>query len=163
MGKSTRKQLLNPLFPEEWDLSINLANWRKNDGKKVAVTGHEYYTDHCKDPGNISDADIVIEVAVPAQTTVELCATEASKILNKEDTVAIYGSNQVAAEGILTANVNLNVLGSDPTQNVLAVGFDAGATIKTAVRDGIMLGAVTQAPMESGPGYRGNINKNRRQ
>jgi predicted nucleic acid-binding Zn-ribbon protein len=35
----------------------------KNDGKKVAVTGHEYYTDHCKDPGNISDADIVIEVA----------------------------------------------------------------------------------------------------
>lgn len=122
----------------------------KNDGKKVAVTGHEYYTDHCKDPGNISDADIVIEVAVPAQTTVELCATEASKILNKEDTVAIYGSNQVAAEGILTANVNLNVLGSDPTQNVLAVGFDAGATIKTAVRDGIMLGAVTQAPMEMG-------------
>ena len=75
---------------------------------------------------------------------------EASKILNKEDTVAIYGSNQVAAEGILTANVNLNVLGSDPTQNVLAVGFDAGATIKTAVRDGIMLGAVTQAPMEMG-------------
>ena len=72
------------------------------------------------------------------------------KILNKEDTVAIYGSNQVAAEGILTANVNLNVLGSDPTQNVLAVGFDAGATIKTAVRDGIMLGAVTQAPMEMG-------------
>ena len=122
----------------------------KNDGKKVAVTGHEYYTDHCKDPGNISDADIVIEVAVPAQTTVELCATEASKILNKEDTVAIYGSNQVAAEGILTANVNLNVLGSDPTQNVLAVGFDAGETIKTAVRDGIMLGAVTQAPMEMG-------------
>ena len=36
----------------------------KNDGKKVAVTGHEYYTDHCKDPGNISDADIVIERCV---------------------------------------------------------------------------------------------------
>lgn len=34
LGKSTRKQLLNPLFPEEWDLSINLANWRKMTGKK---------------------------------------------------------------------------------------------------------------------------------
>ena len=122
----------------------------KNDGKTVAVTGHEYYSNHCKEPGTLSDADIIIDVAVPAQTTVELCATEASKILNKEDTIAIYGSNQVAAEGILTANVNLNCLGSDPSQNILAVGFDAGATIKAAVRDGVMLGAVTQAPIEMG-------------
>ena len=34
--------------------------------------------------------------------------------MNKEDTIAIFGSNQVSAEGVLTANNNLNVLGSDP-------------------------------------------------
>ena len=36
--------------------------------------------------------------------------------MNKEDTIAIFGSNQVSAEGVLTANNNLNVLGSDPEQ-----------------------------------------------
>ena len=55
------------------------------DGKSVAVIGNEYYVNNCKDKGDEASADIIIEVAVPAQTTVELCATEASVILNKAD------------------------------------------------------------------------------
>ncbi|MCD7819120.1 MAG: substrate-binding domain-containing protein [Lachnospiraceae bacterium] len=120
------------------------------DGYTVAVIGNEYYVNNCDDAGDESTADIIIEVAVPAQTTVELCATEASNILNKEDTIAIFGSNEVSANGVLTANENLGVLGSDPETSILAVGFDAGTVIKTAVADGTMFGAVTQSPLAMG-------------
>lgn len=121
------------------------------DGKTVAVIGNEYYVNNCKDAGDEASADIIIEVAVPAQTTVELCATEASVILNKADTIGVFGSNQVAAEGILTANGNLSVLGTDAAAgDILAAGFDAGSVIKGAIKDGTMFGAVTQSPLAMG-------------
>lgn len=129
------------------DRMIELA---AEDGLTVAVVGNEYYVNNCSDAGDEASANIIIDVAVPAQTTVELCATEASNILNKADTIGIFGSNQVAAEGILTANGNLNVLGSDPSTSILAAGFDAGSTIKAAVTDGTMFGAVTQSPLAMG-------------
>ena len=120
------------------------------DGKKVAVVGNEFYVNGAKDKGDEASADIIIEVAVPAQTTVELCATEASAIMNKEDVIGIFGSNQVAAEGILSANENLNKLGTEPGSTILAAGFDAGSVIKQAIRDGKMFGAVTQSPLAMG-------------
>ena len=121
------------------------------DGKTVAVIGNDKYVNDAKaEVVAEADADIIIEVAVPAQTTVELCATEASVIMNKADTIGMFGSNQVAAEGILTANENLNVLGTDPETSVLAAGFDAGSVIKGAINDGKMYGAVTQSPLAMG-------------
>ena len=122
----------------------------KADGKTVGVEGHEYYVNAAKDAGDASSADIIIDVAVPAQTTVELCATEASAIMNKSDLIGIFGSNQVAAEGILSANETLQILGSDPASTVLAAGFDAGSVIKAAVRERVMYGAVTQSPLAMG-------------
>ncbi len=129
------------------DKIIELAS---ADGKKVAVIGNDYYVSKCSNAGDEKSADIIIEVAVPAQTTVELCATEASVILNKSDTIGIFGSNQVAAEGILTANENLDKLGSDPATKILAAGFDAGSVIKGAIKSGTMFGAVTQSPLAMG-------------
>ena len=120
------------------------------DGKKVAVVGNEFYVNGAKDKGDEASADIIIEVAVPAQTTVELCATEASAIMNKEDVIGIFGSNQVAAEGILSADANLNKLGTEAGKDILAAGFDAGTVIKTAIKDGKMFGAVTQSPLAMG-------------
>ena len=121
------------------------------DGKTVAVKGNEFYVNAAEGAdADAKDADVVIQVAVPAQTTVELCSTEAANIMNKEDTIAIFGSNQVSAEGVLTANNNLNVLGSDPEKNIIAAGFDAGSVIKAAVKDGTLLGAVTQSPLMMG-------------
>jgi len=120
------------------------------DGKKVAVVGNEYYVNKCAAAGDEASADIIVEVAVPAQTTVELCATEASVIMNKSDLIGIFGSNQVAAEGILSANETLNVLGKDPATSVLAAGFDAGSVIKGAINAGTMFGAVTQSPLAMG-------------
>lgn len=121
------------------------------DGKTVAVIGNDkYVADATAETVGESEADIIIEVAVPAQTTVELCATEASVIMNKADTIGMFGSNQVSAEGILTANENLNVLGTTPGDTILAAGFDAGSVIKAAITDGKMYGAVTQSPLAMG-------------
>lgn len=122
----------------------------KADGKTVAVVGNDFYKGQVKNNGDEKSADIILEVAVPAQTTVEMCATEAANIMNKEDTIAMFGSNQVSAEGVLTADQNLSKLGSDPEKNIIAVGFDAGKTIKAAVESGKLLGAVTQSPLMQG-------------
>ena len=121
----------------------------KADGYTVAVVGNDFYVNQVKDNGDQASADIILEVAVPAQTTVELCATEASNIMNKDDTIAMFGSNQVSAEGVLTANQNLNKLGTDEGK-IVGAGFDAGAVLKAAVKDGTMLGAVTQSPLMQG-------------
>ena len=120
------------------------------DGKKVAVVGNDYYVGKVEKNNDEKSADIIIEIAVPAQTTVELCSTEAANIMNKDDTIAMFGSNQVSAEGLLTANQNLNVLGSDADAKIVAAGFDAGSTIKAAVADKTLLGAVTQSPLMQG-------------
>ena len=124
----------------------------KADGKTVAVKGNEFYVNAAEGAdAEEADADVVIQVAVPAQTTVELCSTEAQAILSQENCIAIFGSNQVAAEGVLAANANLNVLGSDAANgDVIGVGFDAGSIIKAAVTDGTFLGAVTQSPLMMG-------------
>ena len=122
------------------------------DGKTVAVSGNEFYVNAAEGAdADAKDADVVIQVAVPAQTTVELCSTEAQAILSQENCIAIFGSNQVSAEGVLAANANLNVLGSDPANgDVVGVGFDAGSIIKAAVKDGTFIGAVTQSPLMMG-------------
>ena len=122
------------------------------DGKTVAVKGNEFYVNAAKGAdAEEADADVVIQVAVPAQTTVELCSTEAQAILSQENCIAVFGSNQVSAEGVLAANANLNVLGSDPANgDVVGVGFDAGSIIKAAVKDGTFIGAVTQSPLMMG-------------
>ena len=122
------------------------------DGKTVAVSGNEFYVNAAEGAdADAKDADVVIQVAVPAQTTVELCSNEAQAILSKENCIAIFGSNQTAAEGVLAANANLNVLGSDAgAGDVIGVGFDAGSIIKAAVKDGTFIGAVTQSPLMMG-------------
>ncbi len=122
------------------------------DGKTVAVTGNEFYVNAAQGAdATEADADVIIQVAVPAQTTVELCSTEAQAILSQENCIAIFGSNQTAAEGVLAANANLNVLGSDAAAgDVIGVGFDAGSIIKAAVQDGTFIGAVTQSPLMMG-------------
>ncbi len=120
------------------------------DGYKVFVTGNQKYVGDSKgSTGTEANADVILEVRVPSQTTTELCATEAGVILNEADTIAIFGSNQVAAEGIITANGTLQVCGTGDDQ-IIAVGFDSGSVIKGAVKGNTMYGAVTQAPVTIG-------------
>lgn len=123
----------------------------KNDNKKVAVIGSDKYVDDAKDAGDVNGANVIIEVRVPAQATSELCATEAGVLLNEPDLIGIMGTNQETAEGIITANEMLGKLGVDPAAgNIIACGFDSGATIVSAIENGTMYGAVTQSPRFQG-------------
>ena len=113
---------------------------------EVALEGDTFYCDNAKVESK-ADAKVVIETLVPAQVTAELSLTDANTILSKEDTIAIYGSNQHSAEAIVSANENLQVCGPD---GIIAAGFDSGAVILGAVREGIFAGAITQAPLAMG-------------
>ena len=116
------------------------------DGKTVAVIGSDKYVTDCKDAGDAATADVIIEVRVPASATSELCATEAGVLLNKEDLIAIMGTNQETAAGIVTADETIGKLGV----SVVGAGFDSGAAVAGAVESGKLLGAVTQAPRFQG-------------
>lgn len=120
------------------------------DGIKVAVEGNELYVNAAEGASAMAEASVIIEVAVPAQTTVELSAAEAQKIMAKDDTVAMFGSNQTTVEGVITANGTLNRLGTDPETSIIAAGFDAGTPQKEAILAGQLIGSVTQSPLMMG-------------
>ena len=120
------------------------------DGVKVAIEGNEFYVNAAEGVVPAAEASVIIEVAVPAQTTVELSSAEAQKIMAKADTIAIFGSNQVTAEGVITANGTLNKLGTDPATSINAAGFDAGTPQKEAINAGQLIGSVTQSPLMMG-------------
>jgi len=118
------------------------------DGKTVSVEGNDKYVADSK--GEKTDgADVIIEVLVPAQVTSELSAIDCQTLLNKADTIAVYGSNQHSGEAMVTANENLKKFGTGDDQ-IIGVAFDSGEVIKGAVADGTFVGAVTQAPVAMG-------------
>ena len=114
-------------------------------GIKTAVVGHDKFKNNVSE----ADAKVVIEVRVPAQVDDAAGKTEASTVLEKEDTVAIYGSNEFAAKAIINANGGFkeSKLGKD---KILAVGFDSGALQQDAIRKGVFVGSVTQDPVQIG-------------
>lgn len=118
------------------------------DGYTVNVEGNDRYVSDSKCE-KTADAQVVIEVLVPATVEAALSATDCATLLNKADTIAIYGSNQHSGEAMVTGNENLNKFGSGEDQ-VIAAAFDSGAVIKAAVADGTFLGAITQAPVSMG-------------
>ena len=126
------------------DEMIKLCN---ADGKKVAVVGNEFYVGAATGAVAEAEAEVIIEVGVPSQTVVAEAAAVAQAIMAKEDTIAIFGSNQTTAEGVITANETLNVLGAD---GIIAAGFDAGAPQKAAINAGQLIGSVTQSPLMMG-------------
>ncbi len=117
-------------------------------GKTINVEGNDKFVNGSKCE-KTQGANVIIEVLVPAQVTSELSSIDCQTLLNKADTIAVYGSNQHSGEAMVTANENLNKFGTGDT-NVIGVAFDSGAVIKAAVKDGTFLGAVTQAPVAMG-------------
>jgi len=113
----------------------------KADGiTAVAVVGHDMWKNGTAE----KDAAVILDVSVAATSGAADCATAASTVLNK-DVIAVYGSNESAANGILDATEEGAKLGK-----IVAVGFDAGIRQKTAVRAGYFLGSVTQDPYNIG-------------
>ena len=107
----------------------------------VSVEGHDSLK------SEKSGAKVVLDVGIPAEVKDVDSAAVASAILEKNDLIAIYGSNEFAANAIITANEGLDKLGAD---KVIAVGFDAGKKLLDAVRAKTFAGAVTQDPVQIG-------------
>lgn len=118
------------------------------DGNKVKLEGNEKYVGDSK-LESVDDGNVIIEILVPSQVTSELSAIDCQTLLNKEDTICIYGSNQHSGDSMVVGNENLQKFGTGEDQ-VLGVTFDSGAVIKAAVADGTFAGAVTQAPVAMG-------------
>lgn len=108
---------------------------------KVSVEGHDSLK--AEKPG----AKVILEVGIPAEVKDADAAFVASAILEKEDLVAIYGSNEFAANAIITANEGLDKIGEG---KVVAVGFDAGAKQLDAIKAKLFAGSVTQDPVQIG-------------
>ena len=108
---------------------------------KVSVEGHDSLKNEK------SGAKVIIDVGIPAEVKDADAAAVASAILEKSDLIAIYGSNEFAANAIITANEGLDKIGDG---KVVAVGFDAGSKQLQAIRDGLFAGSVTQDPVQIG-------------
>lgn len=111
----------------------------------VAVAGH----DKLKNDVKADDAKVIIETRVPATINDAAGQTEAQTLLEKDDLIAIYGSNEFAAKSIINADDALsgNVIGKD---GVIAVGFDSGAMQIDAIKNERFYGSVTQDPVQIG-------------
>ena len=118
------------------------------DGYTVKLEGDARYINDANVESD-ENGKVIIETLVPAQVTSELSLIDCNTLMSKDDTIAIYGSNQHSAEAIISANENLQVLGTGEN-DIIAAGFDSGAVIKAAVADGTMFGAITQAPVAMG-------------
>ena len=108
--------------------------------KDVAVIGHDKYANGVKE----SAAAVIIDVGISATTSATDIASAVSALINK-DPIAIFASNEGAANGILDATNEGANLG-----DIVAVGFDAGIRQKTAVSAGYFLGSITQDPYNIG-------------
>lgn len=126
------------------DKMVELAEGELGEGA-VAVTGHEKLeNDVSKD-----EASLLIETRVPAELTDAAGQTEAQTLLNKDDLIAIYGSNEFAAKAIINADnaISGGKIGPD---KVIAVGFDSGSLQIDAIEDDRFFGSVTQDPVAIG-------------
>ena len=113
----------------------------------VDISGQTNYVEPAS-----GEVKVKIIVKVPPTTSAKDIQSLAQSLLTQKGLIAIYGSNQGAADGILAASSD----GSDfdkakgKYKDIVAVGFDAGKGQKTAVSNGWFLGSITQDPFQIG-------------
>lgn len=108
---------------------------------KVSVEGHQSLAH------KVEGAKVIIDLAIPAEVKDADAAGVATALLEKPDLIAIYGSNEFAANAIITANEGSDKLGKD---KIIAVGFDSGKKQIDAIQQGLFVGSVTQNPVQIG-------------
>ena len=122
------------------EMAIELDN--VNEGE-VAIVGHDRFNNGVSE----NEASVIIELSVPTQATDSAIQTAAQTLFNKDDLIAIFGTNELAANGIVNAN---QAVGDRLNDDVIGGGFDAGALQLEAVRDGTLYGSITQNPVQIG-------------
>ncbi len=126
------------------DKMVKLIESMDSFGKNsVSIIGHTKFAN------GVSNGKVVIDIAIPPEINDTQGQTSAQTLLNKNDLIAIYGSNEFAAKAIINADAAISGgrIGAD---KVVAVGFDSGALQQDAVRNRKFLGSVTQDPVSIG-------------
>lgn len=114
----------------------------------VEVKGHTVFSVKSTDKNKIK-ATIIVNV--PATTTSSDMKSGAELLLSSKDIVAVYASNENAVGGILSAtNDGSDFATNRKYGNIIAIGFDAGRTQKTAIEKGWLYGSITQDPYQIG-------------
>ncbi|MFV0351064.1 MAG: substrate-binding domain-containing protein [Oscillospiraceae bacterium] len=114
--------------------------------ENVEVKGHDKYNKAAS-----GEAKLVINVNVPPTTAADAMKTGAETLLGAGNLSAIYGSNENAAGGILAASNDGQEFAEGGKYNgIIAIGFDAGKTQRTAVENGWFYGSITQDPFQIG-------------
>jgi ribose transport system substrate-binding protein len=112
----------------------------------VEVTGHSLY----EEPAT-GDVVVTIQASIPPTTNDSDLKNAAEALLNVDNIVGIFCSNEGAVGGMLNATTDGSDLGDGGRYDGLIVaGFDAGIAQKNAVREGWFIGSVTQDPFQIG-------------
>jgi ribose transport system substrate-binding protein len=111
---------------------------------KVEVKGHDKYVK----AATSGSAAVIIQVVVPPSTSVTDCTAGAQSLLAMDNLLGIFASNSGSVDGIMAATTDGKDLdrATGKYKNLLVVGFDAGKTLKAAVRNKWFFGAITQDP-----------------
>ena len=91
-------------------------------------------------------AAVLIQVVVGATPDLTDMTNAANAVLNTENLLGVFMSNEGAVAGLLAAIS----AGAKVPDGCLLIGFDAGAAQKGAVRDGLFFGSITQDPFMIG-------------
>src|SRR5699024_4260966 len=123
------------------DKMVELAEGELGENS-VAVTGH----DKLANDVSAEDASLIIDTRIPSEISDSAGQTEAQTLLNKDDLIAIYGSNEFAAKAIINADNAMSDEKIGPDK-IVAVGFDSGAIQIDAIKSDRFFGSVTQDPI----------------
>lgn len=112
----------------------------------VAVQGHDLFAKEASEA-----AKVIVHAQIAATPNVEDVTNAATAILNMDNVLAVFCSNEGAVTGFLAATSDGSDLADGRKyENLYVAGFDAGATQKNAVRNGWFVGSVTQDPYRIG-------------
>ena len=112
----------------------------------VAVKGHSLYEKASTNPPKV-----IIQVTVPPTADTPAVKSAAQTLLSEKNLIAVFCSNEGTVTGFLAATND----GADLAENgryadLVVAGFDAGKTLKNAVREGWFIGAIAQDPYQIG-------------
>ncbi len=128
------------------DLIISKTAMSADD---IKVTGNTAFIDSNNPTGGDK---VFIEMVVPASASATDSAAASTAVLNKveeENILGIFCSNEGTVKGLLAAT-NDGADFASKYKGLVAIGFDAGAAQKNAVREGYFLGSITQDPYSIG-------------
>lgn len=113
----------------------------------VKVQGQANFNKSSQNP-----TKVIIQVNIPPSSSATDIQNGAQTLLGVKNLIAMFGSNQTTADGILAATNDGSDLDktSGKFKNLVVAGFDAGKGQKAAVSKGWFIGSVTQDPYTIG-------------